>query len=167
VTPGIFTGYVTPDPTKVIELVLFFAEKMNVLKTKLNKLLFYTDFLHYQQYGYGITGLSYRAIQWGPVPASYESIFEYAAARKYIEIRYLEFEDGKCGEQFVPCQEHTFDHSLFSHIELETAQYVMEKFTPISTKDIIALSHEEKGWVENIEQKGKISYNYAFELKHI
>jgi transcriptional regulator with XRE-family HTH domain/uncharacterized phage-associated protein len=162
--PGAYTGFVTPDLSKVIELVVFFAGKMNVLKTKLNKLLFYADFIHYRNTGFGITGLSYRAIQWGPVPANYESIYEYAASRHFIEILYQEFDSGKCGEQFLPGPEHSFNPSLFTNAELQTAQYVIDKFRNTSTKEIITISHQERGWIENIDKKNKISYDFAFDL---
>jgi hypothetical protein len=39
-----------------------------VFCTKMNKLLFYIDFLSYRQRGIAITGLCFRAIDFGPVP---------------------------------------------------------------------------------------------------
>jgi hypothetical protein len=98
------------------------------------------------------------------VPANYESIYEYAAPRHFIEILYQEFDGGKCGEQFLPGPEHPFNPSLFTSAELQTAQYVIDKFRNTSTKEIITISHQERGWIENIDKKNKISYDFAFDL---
>jgi len=41
-----------------------------------NEQLFVADFTHYyKNYGATITGLSYRAIKYGPVPANYDNIY--------------------------------------------------------------------------------------------
>ncbi|MEL6651018.1 MAG: DNA-binding protein, partial [Bacteroidota bacterium] len=44
-----FTGFVKPSFEKVANYVLFFAQKAKPLKTRLNKLLFYGDFLNFKE----------------------------------------------------------------------------------------------------------------------
>lgn len=46
-------------------------------KTKLNKEMYYVDFYSYKKYGRSISGLAYRAIQYGPVPEHYETVYDY------------------------------------------------------------------------------------------
>src|SRR5690606_35915437 len=41
--PDIFSGYRTPNLDRFAEMVVFFAERLQPFKTKLNKLLFYAD----------------------------------------------------------------------------------------------------------------------------
>lgn len=67
-------GYSEMDPDKLQSMVQFIVskEKNGVPKTKLNKKMFYADFLSYKKHGRSISGLAYRAIQFGPVPEHYE-----------------------------------------------------------------------------------------------
>jgi hypothetical protein len=59
-------------------MVVFFTESMQPWKTKMNKLLFYSDFLMFKQTGFSISGIQYRAI---PMVGSdnFNSIYEYLA----------------------------------------------------------------------------------------
>ncbi|GAO27760.1 type II toxin-antitoxin system antitoxin SocA domain-containing protein [Geofilum rubicundum] len=65
--PNALTGYRTPDLRKFSEMVVFFAEKLQPWKTKLNKLLFYADFMMHKQTGFSMSGIQYRALPMGPV----------------------------------------------------------------------------------------------------
>ncbi|MEZ5199109.1 MAG: hypothetical protein R2764_22820 [Bacteroidales bacterium] len=56
VYPTLYTGYRKTSFTKFTEMVVFFTEKLQPWKTKLNKLLFYTDFEMFRQTGYSISG---------------------------------------------------------------------------------------------------------------
>ena len=61
---------------KLKNVILYLLDKCgNTFNTKMNKLLFYTDFLSYKQYGKGITGLTYNAIQYGPVPLRWDRVY--------------------------------------------------------------------------------------------
>lgn len=46
--PNTLTGFKTPDFKKFSEMIVFFTEKLEPWKTKLNKLLFYADFTMYK-----------------------------------------------------------------------------------------------------------------------
>src|SRR5882757_925716 len=70
--PSEYNGYRRINPEKAYHMVRFFAENLSPLKTALNKLLFYADFYHFKHFGTGISGLQYRAIQWGPVPSQFD-----------------------------------------------------------------------------------------------
>ncbi|OQP47942.1 type II toxin-antitoxin system antitoxin SocA domain-containing protein [Niastella populi] len=164
--PSLYTGYITPNLDKVIELLVYFTQRLDVYKTKLNILLFYTDFYHFKHNGFGITGLCYRALQWGPIAINFDSIYEYAVNKGYIEIIYQQLNDEKYEEIFLhgPIQ---LSISLIDEFELSTAQYIIDRFCNISKKEIIQCSHQEKAWIENVETKNKISYEYAFELTEV
>lgn len=56
-------------------LLYFIHECEDVFNTKMNKLLFYADFYHYRQHGQAISGLSYRAIKYGPVPVHWDRAY--------------------------------------------------------------------------------------------
>jgi uncharacterized phage-associated protein/DNA-binding transcriptional regulator YiaG len=164
---SIYTGYRTPSLPRLIEMIVYFTETCKPWKTKMNKLLFYADFLHFKQKGFSISGAEYKAIQMGPVPLNFDSIFEYAAMKDEIDITYQEFSNGGIGEAFSPNGNRAFNAALFEADELAAMQQVVNRFKQISTGEIIDLSHEELAWSENFSTKSRISYVYAFKLLHI
>ena len=52
------------------------SQEGGIFPTKLNKAMFYADFLNYKQRGISISGLEYQAIQYGPVPVHYDTIYD-------------------------------------------------------------------------------------------
>ncbi len=162
--PNIFTGFKTPDLRKFSEMVVYFTEKLEPWKTKLNKLLFYTDFTMFRQTGFSMSGIPYRAIPMGPVPNNFNSIFEYLANKDDLDILYTNFADGGIGEQFKTNPDKAFNNKLFSEAELQILESVAERFKNTSTNEIIEISHKEKAWIENSAEKKLIDYNYAFVL---
>ena len=51
-------GYASVIPEKVKQIIVFASALQGVFETKLNKLLFYSDFLSYKKYGKGISGVT-------------------------------------------------------------------------------------------------------------
>ena len=159
-----FTGYIKPSFEKVANFVLYFAQKANPLKTRMNKLMFYCDFVNFQQTGRSISGCNYRAIPFGPVPSHFHELFGILETEKFITIEQELFDHGGVGERFVPVKE--FDPSLFTEEELASMEQVIKHFEDTRTRQIITLSHEEDGWAENEEKRELISYQkYGFRLK--
>ena len=164
--PDEYTGYRKSNFNKFKEMVVYFAEQLQPWKTQLNKLLFYADFLNYKRTGFSMSGMRYRAIEMGPVPHNYKSIFEYMYNEGYVEVKEVMFGEG-IGEQFKPQSKSKFNPSLFDSNELKALREVATKFKDIKTADVIALSHKEKAWLENEKKKELISYRYAFDLTQI
>lgn len=162
--PSSLTGYQVPNLNKFSQMVSFFAYKLQPFKTKLNKLLFYADFEMYKQTGQSISGIQYRAIQMGPVPENFQSLYEFFQKKNFIKIDYFNFPDNGIGEQFMPVSK--FDETLFSRKEIEILNLIYEKFKDTSTQNIIEQSHKEKAWLENEKTKKQIDYKYAFDLIH-
>ncbi|KAF0201596.1 MAG: helix-turn-helix domain-containing [Bacteroidetes bacterium] len=162
--PNALTGFKTPDLEKFSEMVVFFTEKLEPWKTKLNKLLFYADFMMHKQTGFSMSGIQYRAIPMGPVPNNFNSIFEYLVNKYELDIHYANFADGGTGEQFKPNAAKQFNSALFNDVELEILNAVVERFKNTTTKEIIEISHKEKAWIDNIAERKLIDYNYSFEL---
>jgi uncharacterized phage-associated protein len=148
-------------------MVVYFSDKLSPFKTKMNKLLFYADFLMFKQSCFSISGVRYKAIDMGPVPNNFQSIFEYLANKDEIDIYTTEFPNGYTGEQFKARKDRKFNAELFTENELETLEKVATVFKETSTSDIIELSHLEEAWKKNAKEKSVISYEYAFELNHI
>lgn len=162
--PSLITGYKKPSFEKICNMVAFFGEKLSPFKTKMNKLLFYSDFLMYRESCFSMSGLKYQAIQRGPVPVNFQSLYDFLCNKNIIKINTVDFGE-YYGEQII--NSITFDDELFSNKELEILRYVAEKFESINSTQISDLSHIEKAWIENVEDKDLINYNYSFELKTI
>lgn len=162
-----FTGFTRPSLEKLTEIVVYFAKKMNPWKTQLNKLLFYTDFAMYSQHCQSISGLRYRAINMGPVPINFDSLYEYLANNNRIEIEYSVFPDGNTGEKFKPTSGNSFNPENFSEAELDILKKIESQFKDATTRDIVDISHKENAWKENHPTRNLIDYSYGFELKGV
>jgi len=154
------SGYRRLDLAKLFNAILYFC-KGGVLKTKLNKLLFYADFKHFKDYVVSITGVRYAHIPFGPAPDKYALYFatlvENGAIRVEEEI-FGEF----VGEEFISVTEP--DLSLFSDSELRILATVKEYFKDFTAKRIKDFSHDEKAYKETASGD-IISYEYASDLK--
>ena len=159
---GIYTGYVIPNLQKSKQMLVFFANKCQPFVTKMNKLLFYADFFHFNRTGYSISGISYQAITNGPVPHKYDAL--YGSAADVVEKEDVFFEKGDIvGEKLIT--NTAFDASLFQMEELETLNKVAERFSAKTTKEIVDISHIETAWLVNESDRNIISYQLAFDLK--
>ncbi|MDP3831841.1 MAG: DUF4065 domain-containing protein [Ignavibacteriaceae bacterium] len=162
-TPSEFNGFQSTSFEKFANMVIYFLQNA-FLVTRLNKFLFYADFLNYKHSGFSISGYNYAAIPLGPVPQDYKTVYDLIEEHNFIStVRYETEYDTT--EKFV--QTKDFDSSLFTQLELESLELVKQKLSPLKTKTIIDMSHEEPGWLANKDKKELISYQkYAFYLKH-
>ncbi|MDO6433253.1 DUF4065 domain-containing protein [Flavitalea sp. BT771] len=165
-TLGIYTGYKSPRLDKLLEMIIFFTHYMKPWKTKMNKLLFYADFLHFKRTCFSISGAEYVAINLGPVLQNFNSLFEYAASRDFVDVTYQEFSNGGVGEYFSPARNSTFKSELFHETELAVLNEIGARFKDTKTSEMVELSHEEPAWLDNFIEKRKIRYDYAFKLIH-
>lgn len=165
--PDNYSGYIKPSIEKLTEMVVFFAQNMKPYITKLNKLLFYSDFLHYKYEAVSMSGTRYRAIDRGPVPNNFDSIFDFMIREGNINIIEEEKHWG-FSKQFVPFKDRIFNSSLFSELELDILEKVNNTFKNINTPDIVEKSHSEDAWISNFHNgKSLIDYKYAFNIKNI
>ena len=134
----IYSGYRNPNFEKFTEMVIYFSEKLSPFKTKMNKLLFYADFLMFKQSCFSISGKRYVAIDKGPVPDKFASIYEYLVNKNAIEIIYTEFPNGYTGEQFKARNDRSFNPNLFLNEEIAVLEKVASFFKLLS--QIIPLS---------------------------
>ena len=160
--PSEYTGFKVPQLSKFIEMIVFFAQ-LKPWKTKMNKLLFYSDFLHFKETCFSISGAQYKAISKGPVPKNFGGIFDFAADNDFVDIMYYEFDKGY-GELFEPNKNKKFNPSLFTKSELGVIKKVANNFKESTTSEIVEISHAEKAWKENVDGYNLISYKYGFDI---
>lgn len=161
--PDEFSGYRRPNFKRFVAMVSAFSKAMQPWKTKLNKLLFYADFIHFAKTCNSISGMRYDAIKLGPVPHNFQGLYQLMADQDAIAIEYTAYENGSIGERFAP---KDAAEDILNASEMETIQAVIERFRKASNQDIIFESHLEKAWRENVDQPNRmISYQkYGFEL---
>ena len=163
--PSLLNGYKVPDIDKINNMVLYFAEKVQPFKTKLNKLLFYADFLHFKMTCFSISGLTYKAIQNGPVPKNYDWIFDNAMEKKMVKVLLHDY-GNYMGEQFMPTGEKVFDETLFTGSELKAMQTIAATFKTDTVNQVVTKSHEEAAWMDNVDEFRVISYEYGWGLRY-
>jgi hypothetical protein len=155
------------DLEKLYNAILFFC-KEGILKTKLNKLLFYADFKHYKEYAISITGARYAHIPFGPAPDNYEIYYGALSSQKAIEFMEEIYPAKRGGEpvvgEIIKAAKKP-DLSLFAASELRVMASVQEDFERYNAREITDFSHKEVGYQET-EDGGTISYDYAKKLNY-
>ena len=165
--PDEYSGYRKLDLDRLYNAILFFC-KDGVLKTKLNKLLFYADFKHYKEYALSITGARYARIPFGPAPDNYEIYYGALSSHQAIEFIEDVYPPKYGGEPIVGeiiKAAKKPDLSLFTASELRIMASVEEDFKEYNAREITEFSHKEAGYQET-QNGGTISYNYAKNLNY-
>jgi len=155
------SGYIKLNLEKLFNAVLFFC-KGGVLKTKLNKLLFYADFKHFKDYAVSITGARYAHASFGPAVDKYSHYFAMLIDNNEISVEEQIFTEDAIGEIFTSNKVPNL--SLFSDSELKILASVKVHFQDFTAKKITDFSHREKGYKET-PLGGLISYGYAEALQ--
>ncbi len=160
-----YTGFRRPNWHRVSNLVLHILANSNHQYNsplKINKVLFFIDFLAFKELGRSVTGLTYRAIQWGPVPTFYNNIYMRLDNEEFVAQSAVEL-----GDNFVilytPLKDSNM--SLFDEAEKSLIDTTVAKFKNMTTRTIVNLSHQEKAWKELESTKALINYSdYSFNL---
>ncbi|MDZ4064962.1 MAG: DUF4065 domain-containing protein [Coriobacteriia bacterium] len=150
-----------PAVNKLREMMVHFCGQPLVWRTKLNKLLFYADFLNRKRHGVPISGCRYVHMQYGPVPANF-----YTLQASLVDSASLEEECASTGD----CTGTVFralrpaDVSVFSETELGTLEDVAHAFEGWSALAVTEFSHKEPAWCET-QNRDTIPYEYASQLQ--
>lgn len=155
---GAFTGHRHYDEEKFHQLSAFFVKLAHEIgekmyPTKLNKLMFYADFNHFNRFKRSITGSKYVKLHYGPVP----NYFDF----KYDLNPYITVNRDEETTLIVPSA-HQRDDQL-SDQEKTIAKAVYSFFKHHNSKMISHLSHEEEAYMKTRDGE-KISYAYASQL---
>lgn len=157
-TPSEENGFKAFDYEKVCAMVIFFARKSNqLLKTKLLKLLNYSDMIFYKENGTSISGSRYIHFPYGPVMENFDLIFGKMASDNIVRIDIV-YEGVYEKHQVVP--ETQMPEGILSDSELEVLERIYNKFAYFCSVEISDYSHAEKGY-SSTKQGEIISYTYA------
>lgn len=154
-----FSGFIKFDLEKMINMILYVAEKTRgVFTTKLNKLLWYIDFLSFKERSISITGSNYIHLPLGPVPNKYELITGLAIADGLLLQEEISFPGGKSGTRYTALE--PTNCSLFNNEEIKIMDFIIAHFKNYNAEQIKEKSHKEKAY-EETTQGQVISYKYA------
>lgn len=156
----IYSGFKSMDFEKFKGLVVFFAKNSEKLfKTKLMKLLWYTDYIFFKENIISLTGMQYARLPRGPVIENRGLLLGLLEKQNVINM----VEDDRTNGEYISVNEGVSDLNLTEE-ELDVAQRVLDKFKNYNCIKISDYSHKEKGWIENRDGQ-LISYEYAKDLR--
>ncbi|MDU0946243.1 MAG: type II TA system antitoxin MqsA family protein [Intestinibacter bartlettii] len=160
--PSIDNGFKSFDYEKFAAMVVFFAIKgTDLLKTKLMKLLNYSDMLFYKENCVSISGLKYVHLQYGPVPEKFDVLLGKLEEDKiaHIEVEFF----GKYERHKVVPDERTIIEELTDK-EIKVLERVYNKFIDFGSVEISNYSHKEMGYSSTLQGE-IISYSYASDIE--
>lgn len=155
-------GYAQLSLNRLKNIMLYILNKCDdVWCTKMNKLLFYTDFMSYRERGMAMTGLSYRAIDFGPVPERWDRVYsEFPEVRQ--ELRQV---GDFVGSVLIASEES--DYSMFTDAELKVLDSICTHFGKMSSREISRISHDEDAWLNHHDKHEHIPFDDAYMIKAI
>ena len=157
---------ITYSREKLINAVLFFAINTKYCgKTKLMKLLYFLDFIHFKQIGKSVTDLEYYAWKEGPVPKIF---FEEITKSPRKDISSLvSFTQKGDFQKITPIKGKNPDLEYFSQRELKILKEISFIYKNVKAKDISDISHlPNEPWSKTKNDKGMfelIDYTLAID----
>ncbi|MBQ6306513.1 MAG: DUF4065 domain-containing protein [Bacteroidales bacterium] len=156
---GLCNGFAPLSTKRLKNLLLYVLGQVgDTFQTKMNKILFYIDFLSYRERGMAISGLAYNAIEFGPVPQRWDRV--YSAFDEVVQQPRLVY-DQEC---VALTTKTPADTACFEARELAIIDTVCAKLKDMNAHDISALSHEEPSWKNHLHCPETIPYPEAFSL---
>jgi antitoxin SocA-like protein len=145
------------------ELVLYVSQKCandpTFGATKLNKILFYADFLAYANLGEPITGFEYQKLRWGPAPRRLIPVQAEMIERGELVLQPVHLLGGKIQKRTINLRNP--DLSVFKAEEIALVDEVIEALQSARAEAVSELSHRLVGW--KVVQEGEsIPYNTIF-----
>lgn len=140
---------------------VFYTKKPDLLKTKLMKLLNYSDMIFYKENGISMSGLRYIHLPNGPVPENYDVLFGKMNADNIVHIE-VTYDNGYEKHQVISKCDMPSD--VLSSDELDVLERIYDKFKDFGSADISNYSHKERGY-KCTKQGEVISYSYAKYIK--
>ena len=132
---------------KMKELILYISDKSMADEKfgsiKLNKLLFYSDFLAYLNFGKPITGMEYMRLDQGPAPKKFLPIAKELQKENALEIVEREYHGHI---QKRPIARRPAMLELFTAREIALVDEVIGKLRGLNAHDVSELSHRFIGW---------------------
>lgn len=137
----------TYDENKFRELVVYISAKseddVTFGSVKLNKLLFYSDFLSYMKTGSAVTGAIYQKLEHGPAPRRMKPVIRGLESDRSVVNREISF--GRYTQvRVVPLRDP--DLSNFTANEIAIVDQVIDLLRGQNGSQVSEMSHRFAGW---------------------
>ncbi|MGB7069098.1 MAG: Panacea domain-containing protein [Pyrinomonadaceae bacterium] len=158
---SVFSGNRAFSAERLGAMMAYIARKgENIYKTKLNKLLFYSDFINFHLQGRSISGATYSHLPFGPVPQQYEEVLDGLQQSGAVNLARV----GSDATLIQPSVETA--QTKLSAEEIGTINWVLENYGMKSTGEISDQSHREMAY--RFTRPGEIiAYRYAQFFEHL
>ena len=151
-----------PNETKLRELILYLARKSEsdpkCGAVKLNKLLFFSDFIFYAKTGKPITGSEYQRIEHGPALRRLLPVRTDMLSRGECAIQVRNYY-GKPQKRLVALRDPKL--SVFTAEEIALVDEVLEAFCDHDARTISGITHDLPVW-QAFGDKETIPYEAIF-----
>jgi len=144
---------------KLLEAIVYFATNAkHVGAIKLFKLLYYLDMLHFRETGRSVTGLTYHALSYGPVPTELYNELNHPAADLAwsidVRTRVVGHDEtvAPSAKLIRPLIKPSLSH--MTRREQRILAGVAEMFRDVSAAQISDLSHARKGPWDAARKRG-------------
>lgn len=149
-------------PDKFREAIIYISRKSELdpkfSVTKLNKILFFSDFVFFGQHGKSITGQKYSKLERGPVPKAMMPVSKEMEADGDLIIREGTYYGYPQKKPIALRDPHL---EVFLAIEIAMIDSVIEQFWRFTAKEISGASHGFIGW-QIADFKETIPYGLAW-----
>lgn len=154
---------ITNQREKLINTIIYFCRNTKYCgKTKLIKLLYFFDFIHFKQTGKSVTGLDYYAWKMGPVP---KDLFDELSAMKPDLAKAIAVLPQDKFHQI--CAKQKFDEKYFTPRQMKLLKLISEIFAEAKADHMVEATHlKNHPWDKTLKQKGeyqKIDYMLAID----
>ena len=149
---------------KLLNAIVYFAINTKYCgKTKLLKLLYFIDFMHFKQTGKSVTGMDYFAWDMGPVP---KDLFEELSGPMKPDMKAtIKDLPAEVFQKIQPTRK--FDRKYFSNREMKLLNDISFIFKDAKADDMVESTHlKNEPWDVTLKNKGrlqKIDYMLAID----
>jgi uncharacterized phage-associated protein len=133
---------------KFMQLIVFFSHHESVKplgKTKLFKLLYFTDATHLEKAGQSITGAEYLKYPYGPVPIQGDYAIKELRKRQFIRIQRMKLSKERPMQEIIALQAPNM--AVFTTQEMITISHVIEQYGDNTASVLSWKSHHEDAWL--------------------
>jgi len=152
-----------PNFTKYKHMLLAFLREAKqsgkaLKKTKLAKLLYFADFAWYYKHLESMSGMSYRKIEFGPVPDSYFSLVDDMEQKGELNVTQVAKDDFHMYELHETRSSVSTKLDSLSKEELTLIHSIWEKWEDAKTNEIVNFTHKQMPYMF-AEENSIVSYD--------
>lgn len=152
------------NKNKYKNAILYFIKYCNneyLGATKLNKLLYYLDFISYRDRDKSVTNDIYIHKQYGPVPSEVDEVLTELHGSGSIGVERISYKDGDTFKYEI---KKAPDEKIFDSYEKQLLNNICNELNLWSTEKIVGQTHLEAPWFYS-KPLEKVDFNYSKDIE--